>query len=223
MIKKVHDVLIYQRTYHKDIATRFSPREGFEDLVFTSKTNNPINAANIKDSINYIVDRIHRQVSGIAISKTMYQHPPRNEEFHETQLSHPSHPPVAAYRHRSAGFLLSEQKVHQTPGRYGICPVRFLFRSEYHPDKRSEAFPDARYSPLTRVRYPYPPQEFFVLPFRSGYCPIPCPFQFRIASSAGNEWPVLHQIHAVRIGNKGIACDSSLSLISLGKAAIDNQ
>ena len=32
MIKKVHDVLIYQRTYHKDIATRFSPREGFEDL-----------------------------------------------------------------------------------------------------------------------------------------------------------------------------------------------
>lgn len=73
MIKKVHDVLIYQRTYHKDIATRFSPREGFEDLVFTSKTNNPINAANIKDSINYIVDRIHRQVSGIVISKMMYQ------------------------------------------------------------------------------------------------------------------------------------------------------
>ena len=56
MIKKVHDVLIYQRTYHKDIATRFSPREGFEDLVFTSKTNNPINAANIKDSINYRFD-----------------------------------------------------------------------------------------------------------------------------------------------------------------------
>ena len=52
MIKKVHDVLIYQRTYHKDIATRFSPREGFENLVFTSKTNN---------SINYIVDRINRE------------------------------------------------------------------------------------------------------------------------------------------------------------------
>ena len=61
MIKKVHDVLIYQRTCHKDIATRFSPREGFEDLVFTSKTNNPINAANIKDSINYIVDQINRE------------------------------------------------------------------------------------------------------------------------------------------------------------------
>ena len=61
MIKKVHDVLIYQITYHKDIATRFSPREGFADLVFTSKTNNSINAANIKDSINYIVDRINRE------------------------------------------------------------------------------------------------------------------------------------------------------------------
>ena len=42
-------------------ATWFSPREGFEDQVFTSKTNNPINAANIKDSINYIVDRINRE------------------------------------------------------------------------------------------------------------------------------------------------------------------
>ena len=61
MIRKVHAVLIYQRIYYKDIATRFSPREGFEDLVFTSKTNNPINAANIKDSINYIVDRINRE------------------------------------------------------------------------------------------------------------------------------------------------------------------
>lgn len=61
MIKKVHDVLIYQRTCHKDIVTRFFPREGFEDLVFTSKTNNPINAANIKDSIDYIVDRINRE------------------------------------------------------------------------------------------------------------------------------------------------------------------
>ena len=43
--------LYNQRTCHKDI----------EDLVFTSKTNNPINVANIKDSINYIVDRINRE------------------------------------------------------------------------------------------------------------------------------------------------------------------
>ena len=61
MIKKVYDVLVYQQTYRKDIATRFSPREGFENLLFTSKTNNPINAANVKDSINYIVARINRE------------------------------------------------------------------------------------------------------------------------------------------------------------------
>ena len=60
MIKKVYDVLVYQQTYRKDIAF-FSPREGFENLVFTSKTNNPINAANVKDSINYIVARINRE------------------------------------------------------------------------------------------------------------------------------------------------------------------
>ena len=45
----------------KTLLLGFLPREGFEDLVFTSKTNNPINAANIKDSINYIVDRINRE------------------------------------------------------------------------------------------------------------------------------------------------------------------
>ena len=35
MIKKVYDVLVYQQTYRKDIATRFSQRKGFESgLVF---------------------------------------------------------------------------------------------------------------------------------------------------------------------------------------------
>ena len=58
---KLMEILVYQQTCRKDIATRFSPREGFENLVFTSKTNNPINAANVKDSINYIVARINRE------------------------------------------------------------------------------------------------------------------------------------------------------------------
>ena len=53
--------LVKIEPWSKSVTTRFSPREGFEDLVFTSKTNNPINAANIKDSINYIVDRINRE------------------------------------------------------------------------------------------------------------------------------------------------------------------
>lgn len=61
MIQRVYDVLIYQKGYRKDIATRFSPREGFEDLVFTSKTNNPLNTANVKDSLNYVINRINRE------------------------------------------------------------------------------------------------------------------------------------------------------------------
>ena len=60
MYKRGEGVYMKQDTLESR-ATRFSPREGFEDLVFTSKTNNPINAANIKDSINYIVDRINRE------------------------------------------------------------------------------------------------------------------------------------------------------------------
>ena len=61
MIKKVYDVLVIQKERRKDITTHYSPRKGFENLVFTSKTNNPINAANVKNSINYIVDRINRK------------------------------------------------------------------------------------------------------------------------------------------------------------------
>lgn len=61
MIKKVYDVLVLQQKRRNDIATHYSPREGFENLVFTSKTNNPLNPANTKDSINYIVDRINRE------------------------------------------------------------------------------------------------------------------------------------------------------------------
>ena len=44
MTKKVYDILVIQEKRRADIATHFSPREGFEDLVFTSKTNYPINA-----------------------------------------------------------------------------------------------------------------------------------------------------------------------------------
>lgn len=61
MTKAVKDILILQKDKREHIATVFSPRKGFEDLVFTSKTNNPLNAANIKDAINYIVARINRE------------------------------------------------------------------------------------------------------------------------------------------------------------------
>lgn len=60
MTKDVYEVLLIQQDRMRTIRTRFEPRAGFEDLVFTSKTNHPINHSNMKDSINYLIDRINR-------------------------------------------------------------------------------------------------------------------------------------------------------------------
>lgn len=61
MSKLVKETLQEQKAWHDDINTRFTPPKGFENLVFTSKTNRPLNAANIKDSINYLVARINAE------------------------------------------------------------------------------------------------------------------------------------------------------------------
>ena len=61
MSKLVKEILQEQKEWHDDVNTRFAPRKGFEDLVFTSKTNRPLNATNIKDSINYLVARINAE------------------------------------------------------------------------------------------------------------------------------------------------------------------
>ena len=52
-------MLLEQKQWHDNLAKRFNAVPGFEDLVFTSKTNRPLNASNIKDSINYLVARIN--------------------------------------------------------------------------------------------------------------------------------------------------------------------
>lgn len=59
MSKQVKEALAEQKKWHDSVSSRFAPRKGFENLVFTSKTNNPIHASNIKDSINYLVDKIN--------------------------------------------------------------------------------------------------------------------------------------------------------------------
>ena len=61
MTDKVYDALVYQKNRKADISSFFKPREGFENLVFTSKTNNPINATNFKGSLNYIINKINRE------------------------------------------------------------------------------------------------------------------------------------------------------------------
>lgn len=61
MTKDAYEVLMIQKDRWNNISTRFEPRTGFEDLVFVSKTNQPINQANMKESINYLVNRINRE------------------------------------------------------------------------------------------------------------------------------------------------------------------
>ncbi len=61
MSKLVRETLLEQKQWHDNVKKRFKPVVGFEDLVFTSKTNRPLNASNIKDSINYLIDRINRE------------------------------------------------------------------------------------------------------------------------------------------------------------------
>ncbi len=60
MSKQAKEVLQEQKAWHDDVLTRFQPQAGFENLVFTSKTNHPLNASNIKDSVNYLIGKINR-------------------------------------------------------------------------------------------------------------------------------------------------------------------
>lgn len=61
MIKEVRDVLLEQKERKDKIAVRHNPRVGMEELVFCSKTNNPINETNIRGAIKYLVDKINKE------------------------------------------------------------------------------------------------------------------------------------------------------------------
>lgn len=61
MPKKVWEILHDQRVRDDQVNAKFQPQEGFEKLVFTSKTNRPIHESNIRASINRLVDRINAQ------------------------------------------------------------------------------------------------------------------------------------------------------------------
>lgn len=58
MIQDVKDVLLEQRKRKDKISKRHEPREGLEDLVFCSKTNNPVNDMNIRKAITYHINKI---------------------------------------------------------------------------------------------------------------------------------------------------------------------
>lgn len=59
--KEVKKVLLDQKAWKDKIAVRHNPRAGMENLVFCSKTNNPINEANIRGAIRYLVMKINRE------------------------------------------------------------------------------------------------------------------------------------------------------------------
>lgn len=61
MTVEVRDALLCQKRWKSHVSVRHNPRLGMEDLVFCSKTNNPINESNIRGAIRYLVDKINRE------------------------------------------------------------------------------------------------------------------------------------------------------------------
>ena len=59
MSTTVRDILLIQKERYGTINSHFEPLKGFEDMVFTSKTNKPLNASNIKDTLNRIIEKIN--------------------------------------------------------------------------------------------------------------------------------------------------------------------
>ncbi len=61
MTKQVREVLQEQKLWQESLPEDSVSLEGFESLIFTSKTYRPLHTANIQDSINYLVKKINRQ------------------------------------------------------------------------------------------------------------------------------------------------------------------
>ena len=51
------------------VVVRHAPKPGFEDLVFCSKTNYPLNDSNIRTGILYLVNKINQKYPEIEFEK----------------------------------------------------------------------------------------------------------------------------------------------------------
>lgn len=60
MTKSVRDALLSQIEWKNNVAIRHNPRAGMENLVFCSRTNNPIHESHIRSTLNNIVRKINR-------------------------------------------------------------------------------------------------------------------------------------------------------------------
>lgn len=65
MTVDVKEALLEQKRWKSHVAVRHNPRTGMEDLVFCSKTNNPIHESNVRGALRYLVDKINRENSEI--------------------------------------------------------------------------------------------------------------------------------------------------------------
>lgn len=65
MTVEVKNALLSQQRWKNHVAIRHNPRPGMENLVFCSKTNNPIHESNIRGAIRYLVDKINRENSDL--------------------------------------------------------------------------------------------------------------------------------------------------------------
>lgn len=61
MTKDVRDALLEEKRWKSHVCVRHNPRVGMEELVFCSKTNNPIHEANIRGALNNIIKKINRE------------------------------------------------------------------------------------------------------------------------------------------------------------------
>lgn len=69
MTKEVEAALLAQQSWKRRVAQRHNPRVGLEDLVFCSKTNNPIHETNVRRAINEIVAKINRDNADIKFER----------------------------------------------------------------------------------------------------------------------------------------------------------
>lgn len=60
MTVDVKEALLEQKRWKSPVAIRHNPRLGMEDLVFCSKTNNPIHESNVRGTLRYLIDKINR-------------------------------------------------------------------------------------------------------------------------------------------------------------------
>lgn len=63
MIQAVRDALWEQKKRKDRIASKYTPRIGMENLVFCSKTNNPIHESNMRTAIRYLLNKINSENS----------------------------------------------------------------------------------------------------------------------------------------------------------------